>query len=191
MLDLSNRLRLIIAAIILIPVLLYWGFTGSPGTHLNDKPSDTSKSMDYFVNHASVTEWSIDGTLKNTLNTNRLEHNPTLQQSHLTQPINYRYRDKQPPTRITSDTGITMDDNSRTDLAGNVLVNDNPESDNATIMTTQTLSVFPLKDYATSKDRVTISSPNGMQTGIGMHADFNTRTMTLHSRVEGRYDNKK
>ena len=191
MLDLSNRLRLIIAAIILIPVLLYWGFTGSPGSYVDESRSDSNKTMDYFVNQAMVTEWTDEGALKNTLNTSRLEHNPTLLQSHLTLPINYRYSDNQPPTRITSETGITMDDNSRTDLAGDVQVNDNPESDTGTIMTTETLSIFPQEDYATSKDRVTITSPDGMQTGIGMHTDFNTRTMTLHSRVEGRYDNKK
>lgn len=188
--DLRNRLPLLVAALILVPVLLYWGFSGSPG-ELSRKPSGKiNQQIDYFVNQAKVTEWKTDGQLLNTLHSKRVEHHPQQAHNQLTKPVNYRHRENQPPVRITADRGITLDDNSRTDLAGNVQVHDNPDSEHATIMRTEALSIFTQDNYATSDQRVTITSPDGMQTGIGMHADFDSRTMTLHSRVEGRYDNE-
>lgn len=185
--ELSSKLRLILAATILIPVLLYWGFSGSP--HEGDKStSPLTDKMDYFVDGAKIREWQKDGDLQRGLETIRLEHNPKREHSELTTPRSIHYRDNGTQLLTTSDTGITLDDNSRTDLAGNVIVHDNPDSLSGTTLKTEHLTIYPEKDFAETDQPVVIESPETIMAGVGMDIEFNNRIMNLHNQVKGTHD---
>ena len=55
MFELSNRLRLVIAALILVPFLLYWGFTSTPQEASSDITQLTGK-IDYYVENVNTRE---------------------------------------------------------------------------------------------------------------------------------------
>jgi lipopolysaccharide export system protein LptC len=188
MLELSNKARIILAAIILIPVLLYWGFSSSPNESIS-QTNKVEKEIDYYLENATAKEWGADGRLLRKTDTIRLEHHPKEKASHLEKPININYRADNSRLRITSDTAIALDNNTQTDLVDNVVVIDNPDSENSTIMNTQYLKIYPQRNYADTEEHVTIVSSNSQLEGVGMDVDFNTRILNLHSRVKGIHKN--
>jgi len=186
--DLSSKLRIIIAAAILIPILLYWGFSGSPQEHGTAK-APISEKMDYFVDQAAVKEWDIDGRLKQELTTPRLEHSPKEKQNFLIEPRNDHYRSDNSVINISSKTGTVQDDNSRIDLAGNVRVIDNSDARLGKQLTTEALTIYPKKDIAETDLPVKLETEHSQMKGTGMDINFNTRVLNLHSRVEGTHQN--
>lgn len=190
MAEFSSRIRILIAAAILVPVLLYWGFAGSPAPTPETQPV-LSGQIDYFVEDAKVKEWDETGKLKRSMTSTRIEHAPSSGTHNIAQPVSKHYRNDGTYSQITAERGVAQDDNSRMDLAGNVIVNDNPESTTAITLNTETLAVFPPKDYAETDAAVVIKSRTSKLEGVGMGIDFNARTLNLHSRVEGIHHNAK
>ncbi|WP_286237297.1 LPS export ABC transporter periplasmic protein LptC [Neptuniibacter halophilus] len=187
MFDLANRLRLILAALILVPVLLYWGISDSPQESVSRAP--LTDQMDYFIDQGKLREWQSEGQLQRQLSTIRLEHYPAEQASHLQQPKTLSYREDGSRVRVTANKGVSLDDNSRTDLAGDVRVHDNPDTPTATILKTEQLAIFHQLDRAETDLPVTIESANSILQGVGMDVEFNSRVMNLHSQVEGTHNN--
>lgn len=186
MFELSNRLRLVIAALILVPFLLYWGFTSTPQEASSDISQLTGK-IDYYVENVNTREWDDSGKLKRTLTSPRIEHDPKAQLNFITSPKNLSYRADNSQVQITANEGVTLDDNSRTDLAGNVIVHDNPTSESGTKLLTEQLSIYPQDDYAETDQPVTISSTSGNLKGTGMDLHFEKQVLNLHSNVKGIY----
>lgn len=190
MLDLTSKIRIIIAAAILTPVLLYWGFAGSP--HENAAPTGPlSDKMDYFVDQAVLKEWDLKGDLKQDLHTPRMEHDPKQKQNLLYTPKSNHYRLDKPTINISSERGTIKDDNSRIDLAGKVRVIDNQVSEASKTLATEALTIFPPKDFAETDLPVNLTSKTSQMNGTGMDINFNTRVLNLHSRVEGTFTNAK
>lgn len=188
--ELSNKARIILAATILIPVLLYWGFSSSPNESISSNAKAKNK-IDYFVENATFKEWDSNGRLLRKTESILLEHHPKEKVSHLNKPINTSYRKDYSQLQISSDIGLARDNNRRTDLSGNVVIIDNPKTESQTVMNTNFLTIYPKKDYAETEDHVTITSPNSKLEGVGMDVTFDTRILNLHSRVKGTHSNAK
>ncbi|MAY42329.1 MULTISPECIES: LPS export ABC transporter periplasmic protein LptC [unclassified Neptuniibacter] len=186
--ELSNKTRIILAAIILIPVLLYWGFSSSPNESISQN-TKAKNTIDYFVENATFKEWDSDGSLLRKTESILLEHYPKEKASHLDKPINTSYRTDHSQLKISSDKGTVRDNNRRTDLSGNVVVIDNPDTESQTIINTNFLTIYPKKDYAETEEHVTITSPHSKLEGVGMDVTFDTRILNLHSRVKGTHSN--
>lgn len=186
----NSKNRVILASTILIPVLLYWGFGESPQESQSDSQGLSNK-IDYFVENATIREWAIDGELKRQLITEKLEHNPQIEASFLTNPQVVHIKDNGEGLHVISNQGIARDDNSQTDLLGNVVIYSRKHQENETTLKTEKLSFFPQQDIAQTDQPVTIESRHTRMEGIGMDIDFNEQVLNLHSQVEGTHDNAK
>jgi lipopolysaccharide export system protein LptC len=188
--ELSNRQRLILTALILVSILLYWGVAETP-QEASRASAELSDKMDYFIDSAKSREWNESGTLQRQISSVRVEHDPNALLNHLTQPRSMIYRDDSSSVSVTADEGISYDDNSRTDLAGNVIVHDNPSTESGTVLTTEALSIFPQKDLAETDQKVIITSTSGNIEGVGMDYHFEKKVMNLHAKVKGFYKDAK
>lgn len=188
MTDKSSKFRILLASAILVPVLLYWGFSRSPQEHPT-QAEILSEKTDYYMNSAKLTEWNVDGAILRTLTTPYLEHNPNQQLSYLSEPRYSYHRENGSIIKVSSRKGTAYDDNSRTELAGTVRVLDNPESGSSSELATEKLTIFPDREYAETDQLVTIQSSESELKGVGMDINFNTRVLNLHSRVEGTHNN--
>ncbi|MGH1461058.1 MAG: LPS export ABC transporter periplasmic protein LptC [Neptuniibacter sp.] len=186
MFELGNRLRLLITALILVPILLYWGFAHTPQEASSEITPLTGK-IDYYIDHVKSREWDSSGALKRSMTSERIEHDPQSELNYLTLPKSLSFRSNSSHMQITAEEGIALDDNSRTDLAGNVIVLDNPSSDSGTTLITEQLSIYPKKDFAATDKPVTISSTHGKISGTGMDLHFEKQILNLHSDVKGIY----
>jgi len=90
--------------------------------------------------------------------------------------------------RMTADKGWVAADGSLARLQGNV------EGDSAgsqavpTSLRTDTLELLPDRNLARTDDRVTLTQPGIMQTGVGFKANLETRQYQFLSQVKTRYE---
>ena len=188
--ELSSKARIILAAFILIPVLLYWGFGTSPVEQTPSR-SNLPDQVDYFIDNAKIQEWDTDGQLIRKVETKKLEHKPHKEANFLDAPISTQFQKNGNISLLTAAKGVVLDDNSKTDFVGDIEIYSNKGQPNETIMRTEKLSVFHKQNIAETDQPVTIESANSLMQGTGMDIDFNDQILNLHSRVKGTHNNAK
>lgn len=185
---LTGRTRLIIAAGILIPTVIYLGLDEPKKSRLSpDAPSATQQQSDYYIVNGKIRDYSAQGTLEQQLSALQLEHLPALQQTTVIAPQLTIFDADTPPQSISSKAGIILDDNSQVTLAGSVVLQNNPDKSQATILTTEALLFFPQKDLIETDRPVVLISPAGKTTATGMTIDTRHSKIDLLSEVKGIY----
>lgn len=183
----NTRLRLLIATLILIPVLVYWGFTGTPSEHSGR--SSGNQGVDYFMNGVTTISYDETGIIKQATDAIRVEHYPDKALNQLESPQVRLYREHGLPVRINALTAHIGDNQEVVTLEGNVQVINNTASGQRSRLTTQWLSVFPEKQTAETHAKVTLLSGNSIMQATGMKADFNSSRVELLSDVKGQHTN--
>lgn len=188
---LSARSRLIIAAMLLGPVLLYWGLGLSPSERRTLPPEALQHGEDFFIKESHTRVFNASGSLEQLFSTPRLAHFPERAFSELSSPHIEIYGSD--GSRITSDAdkGILPDDRSKTLLLGDVRVKDKASSGVTTLVNTEKLALYPESKVAETDQPVTIISDNVRYDAVGMKASFETHKLTLLSNVQGTHKNEK
>ncbi len=181
------RTRLSLAAVILVPVLLYWGFGHAPSEYQLAPPEALDKARDAFMNDVSVRQFNRAGQLSESLDASRIEHDPARQLNELTAPRLRLIRADNSSVTMTSVSGTIADNRELVLLAGSVRVQDNRHSTAPTTLTTELLKVYPGQDRAETDRAVTIRSGSSILRGIGMQADLAQSRVKLLSNVQGTY----
>lgn len=188
---LSARLRLFIAALLLGPVLLYWGLGIAPSERRTEPPRALQEGEDYFATDTHTRVFNQKGQLEQELVTPRLDHYPEQQISTLTQPQFVLYGKEGSITTVDSNKGTLPDDRSKALLTGDVRVNDRSTSGVGTRVLTEKLTLHPDTKFAETDQPVTILSDNVRYDAVGMKASFEKQTLNLLSNVQGKHENEK
>lgn len=92
---------------------------------------------------------------------------------------------------LRSQTGWVSAEADELRLRGDVNGNSPPDSDTPpTTLRTESLDVFPQKNLARTADKVTMTRPGIIQSGVGFEADLDTRQYRLLSQVKTTYEPK-
>lgn len=188
--ELSSKARIILAALILIPVLLYWGFGITPVEKLPSR-GNLPDHVDYYIDNAKIQEWNEKGLLVRKVETEKLEHKPRKKANFLQAPVSTQFQENGNISMLSANHGVALDDNSKTDFIGDVKIFSNKDQPNETVLRTEKLFVFPKQNIAETDQPVTIESANSLMQGTGMDIDFNDQILNLHSRVKGTHNNAK
>ncbi len=184
---LSGRIRLIAVIIVMIPVVIYLGLDEARQTRIvaPPPPNDAHQQSDYYIINGSIRDFSTSGSLHQHLESSQLEHQPALQQTLLVNPKLQIFDDRHPTKIATSETGIIADSNELVTLAGKVTLQDHPDPDQASTLKTESLLIYPKKEFAETADPVTLSNQTGTTTAVGMEIDSATGVIKLLSDVKG------
>lgn len=188
---LNARIRLFIAALLLGPILLYWGLGIAPSERRTEPPRALQEGEDYFATDTHTRVFNQQGKLDQELVTPRLDHYPDLQISALTKPHIVLYGEDGTVTTTDSDKGTLPDDRSKALLTGDVRVNDRSTTGVETRVLTEKLTLYPDTKVAETDLPVTILSDNVRYDAIGMKASFEEQTLNLLSNVQGKHENEK
>lgn len=90
--------------------------------------------------------------------------------------------------RLSADRGWVAPDADLIRLEGNVAGDSEGENPSQASLRTGRLELLPDQNLARTDDRVTLTQPGIMQTGVGMEADLKNRNYRLHSQVNVRYE---
>ncbi|MEH6576368.1 MAG: LPS export ABC transporter periplasmic protein LptC [Amphritea sp.] len=186
---LTGRIRLAAAALILAPALLYLGLEDASQQPFNARPSDpVLQQSDYYIIKGRISDYASDGSMKQRLNAEQLEHQPQSEQLLAVSPQLRIFSANKAPIDISSLTGVMSDNSNIINLNGQVLIQDTPQQSQSVTVETESLQIFPNKKFAQTDSKVTLSNSTGVTTGIGMKAYFDSRTIELLSQVKGSYN---
>lgn len=166
--------------------LLFW--LSPPEVFLNKPKSDTEElpKADSYMLNITKTDFGKQGNKIHSLDAIEARHFNRGNRLELDKPnlISYRQNTSDHPWHMTSEKGTIYKGGVRAVFQGNVYawqtVNNGKNE-----LRTDKLVVFPDKHTAETKSRVTITTPKGKTTGVGMKADMNKEQFKLLSRVKG------
>lgn len=147
-------------------------------------------STDYVLRDVEVISLDKDtGKEAMTLRAPEMHRNRADETGAITTPLFLLPDQTGQPWTLRSKTGWISADGSELRLRGDV-AGDSPTAPGAvpTTFRTQSLDVFPRQNLAKTADKVTMTRPGIMQSGVGFEANLANRQYKLLSQVKTRYE---
>ena len=184
---LTQRWRLLVTAALLTPPLIWWGWGSSDRTTAPIE-STSGERIDFFVVQAEVTRWQDNGAEAHRIQTRGMHHLMDQNLTRLDAPeVQVPAQSGTAPYRLRADTGRVPDSHQQVELAGNVLLHDNPHSGSAIKLSTERLTLFPSEDRAHTDQSVLIQRGQDTTEALGMDVYFKEQRIELLSDVKGLY----
>lgn len=181
-----TRIRLILAAMLLVPALLYWGAGNTP----SERASTVAPAVDIrsFVKGASVTQYTPQGQIQERLRATTIEYRRQTQ--YLTAPSLVRYTSDRSAITVNAQQGTLHDDNARLELTGDVIIRNLAETGQTQQLSAPEMTWFPHDNRAETSTSVVYRTEGHHMTAVGMKADMNTNRVELLSKVKGLHSNE-
>lgn len=183
---LNQRLRLLIAAVLVATPLLWWGLV-SPDRTSAPAPAADRERVDFFIRGAEVTRWQADGSVAQILTTPLLQHYPARAAMELDTPQLHMPGADRGHYLLRAERGTMPDARNRILLAGDVQLHDNPAADVPGRLYTDRLTLYPPRDYGHTDQPVRIERGADITTAVGMELFFDQQRIELLSDVKGEY----
>jgi len=145
---------------------------------------------DFTVDGLSALQSGPDGAPRYMLSASRMLHYPDDDSTHLADPRFRLLEPGKPSLSVRANRGLVSSEGQHLYLFDNVvLVRESPDAGGGPLtLTTSSLHVIPDKDFAETRDPVTLSDARTTIEGVGLELDARTRVLKLLSEVRGRYD---
>jgi lipopolysaccharide export system protein LptC len=158
-----------------------------------DTPRDDAKNRhdpDYITESFELRRFGPTGALQNTLSGKKMVHYPDDDTTLLTEP-RVSYFGGPQPTHVSANQGLVASDAREIALVGDVkAVREARGDDPATVLTTETLTVFPDDEIARTSAAVTIVQGASVVRGVGLDADNKTGIYKLLGQVRANIEMK-
>ncbi len=182
-----TRIRLLLAALLLIPILLYWGAGNTPSERLSGTPSDAG--IDSFMKGATVVEYSPTGQVEQALSASRMEHRQG--SNYFTLPSLQRNVAGSGQMSINAQNGQMDDSQQRLDLHGAVKLYNKPTTGETQQLSSERMTYYPQQNQAETSAPVAFLTPGHRITAVGLKADLAKGQIDLLSEVKGLHNNEK
>lgn len=177
----------ILAGLIICATLTGWLLQNQDAYTTTTTSSEHGHDM--FARGMDLDVMDAVGALHYRIKADSMYHYPGDDHVQLTRPVMDIFRQAQPQWHIESDSSRLADSGATIKLLGEVHIKRmKTEEDQELVIHTRDLIVKPEKQLAETEHRAVIESGRYMIEGVGMHADFTTNRLELHSRVRGRFD---
>jgi len=148
-----------------------------------------SNKPDYYMEQFTLKAMGIEGKVKYSVHGQSLVHYPTDNSSEVQTPHVEIYRDNGPPWIVDARSARVNDDGTKTILTGNVAIRREGTDTLSDIQIyTDRLLLMSDKDYAETKEPITIIRDDNTIKAIGMRAWLKLGKLHLLSKVRGRYE---
>ena len=161
-------------------------------TLLISKNPNPAHSPDYFSNGYSKWQMNEQGTLKSTLNADKIIHFSDDQTTRSTKPVMIFYNAKNPPWFIYAESGVLSADGKDLLLEGQVTIERSKTNKQSSLtIHTSMLKVQPDKNYAETKEWAEFVNPPNKTTGTGMNMTYiEPIHIEFLANVKGNYEHK-
>lgn len=146
-----------------------------------------TERSDYVLRDFEMAMLGKDGIESVRLRAPELQRNREDQSLAIVQPL-FLMPGEDGGWRLAADQGWVNADGSLARLEGNVKGDSAPEQPTPTTLRTGWMELLPDQHLARTDDRVTLTQPGIMQTGVGFQANMQTRQYQFLSQVKVRYD---
>jgi lipopolysaccharide export system protein LptC len=153
-----------------------------------DQQKRERSDPDFIIEGLSAVESGPAGRPRNILVATKLTHYPDDDSSHLTEPRLSRIEAGDPGLYVRSDRAVVSSNGTDIYFMGEVrAVQANPPPGGPLSLSTNFLHVVPDKDYAETREPVTVTDARTTITAVGLELNAQTRILKLLSQVNGQY----
>lgn len=183
----ATRIRLVLAAVLLVPILLYWGAGNTPSERLNGAGTDVG--IDSFMKGATVVEYDRSGKVRQALHASSIEHRQNT--NYFTQPSLRRNLADNGQMSINAHNGQMDDNQQQLDLRGAVELYNKPALGETQQLSSERMTYYPQRHQAETSAPVAFLTPGHRITAVGLKADLTKGQIDLLSEVKGLHNNEK
>lgn len=177
--------------VVLFSIALGLSYWLSQDSEKGKQANNYADNTDYDITTLHLTQYHIDGTIKQTITAKQVEHFTRDGSTQLIQPdMTIFSRDSKNPWNIKSDTALINNDQTELQLNGSVTLHQASYKDALeTNIATENLTVYPKQEYAESKAllKATIGSHRLTAKGIKLWYG-EQRKIKLLSDVKAHYE---
>lgn len=148
---------------------------------------------DYVLNDFEIVALDVNGRESFTLRAPRLTRDPASRAMDISTPaftIPPKAGSNATAWDVRSAAGWVSPTGDEIRLRGRVRADTTDAEGDPVNVATEQLNVYPEKDRATSKERVTLTQPGFTMTGIGVDARLAEKRVQILSKIEARYERK-
>lgn len=174
-----------------IAFALVWWTWDAPIKRGAEEARPESLDPDFYMTDVDSLQYSESGEPRYQMTASQMSHYPHNDITEITVPHMIVYQEDGSPWRLSSLYGQILPGGDIVELWDEVEVRYEPVGQNPTQMTTESLRIFPKREYAETYQAVTIESPQGTTTARGMQADLKTNRLKLLAKVNGEYESRK
>lgn len=184
MLSLKNFLT----SLLLIIAIGLCGWSIVVANHLKTTTENNPTQPDAFMENVIITTLDKEGKPAMKLETPRITHYPEHDMTDIVTPHVTAYRQSPNPWHINSEHAKTTGGTSEILFWSRVIIHHLADTENpATMMETNSLTIFPDKQIAKTSDAVKITQPDTIVNSVGMLANWDDGTVQLLSQAKGEY----
>lgn len=183
----ATRIRLILAAALLVPILLYWGAGNTPSERLSGTAADAG--IDSFMKDATVVKYDQTGKVQQALHASSIEHRQNT--NYFTAPSLQRNLADSGQMSIHARQGQMDDNQQQLDLLGKVELYNKPATGETQQLSSERMTYYPQHHQAETSAPVAFLTPGHRITAVGLKADLAKGQIDLLSEVKGLHNNEK
>lgn len=181
-----TRIRLLLAALLLVPVLLYWGAGNTPSEATSLAAPDAS--IDRYTRDITVIQYGTDGNITRQITASQVEHR--LDTSYYTAPVMQRFTDTG-DVRISALRGQMADSQQELAFYGQVQLYKQNEAGKVLQVQTEQMDYLTAQETAVTEHPVIFTAPGHQVSATGMRANMSTGQIDLLSDVKGLHQYEK
>lgn len=180
----NNRTTILVSLILVFAIATNFVLEHSDGS-LPPAPM-LQNDPDLYMLNATITQLDDDGNLQHTIKADRFTHFPLTDMTSLRAPVLQLFSgSKKPPWDITAKNGRLLSQSvyreEVVELWDDVLAVRRTDDGHFTNIQTQSLTVYPEREYAETDQKVYIESNSGHSSAAGMQAFFQSRKFIFYS----------
>ncbi|MBR9727625.1 LPS export ABC transporter periplasmic protein LptC [Shewanella intestini] len=183
-----NRVTWAIIAFFGAAIILYWQVQ----VKRNAQQAQIGTSIerpDFIANNLKTITFNEQGIVDSKVTAKHMEHFESTNMTHFTQPVYLVYpQDGQAQWRLSANKGKLDKDSGLVTLSDDVLIDAIDVNEPLQSLKTQYIQLDLNTLIGTSSKQVIINGNGFSIKGIGLHADLNTRELTLLEQVQGIYE---
>ena len=172
----------------LLTGLTYW-LDRTTAAEEHAKKAALRHDPDFIVDKFSVQRFDEKGVMINSTVADKMTHYPDDNSSDVINPELFFFRGDN-PSKLTALTAHLINDGKEVRLKGNVRLFRPAGRTPAVLIQSETLTVFPDSEFATSSSPVTITQDSNVVHGSGLEYHGKERIAVLFGRVRGTFIQK-
>ncbi|GAB3507028.1 LPS export ABC transporter periplasmic protein LptC [Pseudoxanthomonas daejeonensis] len=173
--------------VVLLVAAIVSGWSAWHMRERSEPAADTGQRSDYVLRDFELVMLGKDGVESVRLRAPELQRSREDESLAIVQPL-FLMPGEDGGWQLASDRGWVDAEGSVAKLDGNVKGDSAPGNPTPTTFRTDRLELLPDQHLARTDDRVTLTQPGIMQTGVGFQANLQTRQYQFLSQVKTRYE---
>lgn len=170
----------------ILAIISIWLLSGEDDNNDSEQEDVQVRTSDYSMTNFTLTVMDDSGTPSRVITGDKMSHYPDDDSTEILFPVAHVIDQEKDNWIMSSNKGLTQGKGEEIKLTGNVIIT--RQDNNEIELRTEKLILDTLHNTAYTDLAVSMKSPYGNTSSVGLHAALEDKMINLHSRVKGIYN---